>query len=418
MATELFVRNPWYLRHELPPAPRISWSVPFLKDTRITTEAFTQFHLVGTDYRMLTVGVEETKDQTPAGTVVHPSWVYGDKQRILESYLREQHPMVVIAGLPICRPPFLTFYDWLSRLQEEYPDTAIHLHGINAFRIMFGLGFASADYDPLEDVTLGRVRLPCGRTIGPDDWPTWGKWFRMLGWNWRDIKHTKDRAHYSIAAAYWAAEYFRKEIPFSLRDTAISVRPGDDPPMAGDFVDRYRRSHAAEGDKIICDACSLAPHCKLYREGAVCTLNESPSSELAKMFGSRNSDKIIEGLNKLLAMNAERVTEARQRETSNEDGLDEKVTKLIDSMFNQGVKIAKLINPALTNPKLQIQIGLAQVQGGNAAPANQLAAAAIAELERRGHARENITLPMVEDVIREMTGGEPAAIEVRSVDNA
>jgi hypothetical protein len=364
---------------------------------------------------MLVVDVHQTTEWLPSGQTTHPTWVYGDKQSHLESYLREQLPFVAIAGVPIFAPPFIEFYAWLGQLQDEYPDTKIHLHGGTTYRQLFGTGVGSADYDPMEDVHQGRVRLPCGKVIGRDEWPTWGKWFRMIGYDWRKINNLRDRCEYSIAAAYWAAEFFRKEIPFSLRDHMVTVRPGDDPPIAGDFVDRYRRSHSAEGDKVICDACSLAPHCKLYREGAVCTLNDSPTKELARLFSSRDSSKILEGMGKLLEMQIERLEEGRGREKTAEDGLDDKVTKLTNDVVNQAAKLAKLVNPALTNPKLQIQIGLAQINGG-ATPPNQLAAAAIAELERRGHSRESITTDMVESVIREMV--EPPAIEAHEVSDA
>lgn len=417
MASDLFIRNPWGIRSLLPPSPQIAFSQMYLNDVRVTAEAFVQFHLVGQQYRMLVVDIDETTDWTPSGKVTHPTWIYGDKQSRLESYLREQHPMVVIAGLPVFNPPFIDFFDWLSRLQREYPETVIHLHGGNSFRQIFGLGLRSVDYDPSEDCQNSSVRLPCGRVVRPEEWGTWGKWFRMLGFDWRKIQSFADRCEFCLASAHWGAQYFRSEIPFSVRDPHIGVRVGDEPPIAGDFVDRYRRAHAEDGDKVICDACSLASRCKLYREGAVCTLKESPSAELAQMFGSRNSDQIIAGLNKLLAMNAERVVEARDRESTAEDGLDDKVTRLIDNMINQGVKIAKLVNPALANPKLQIQIGLAQVQGGGTPPANQLASAAIAELVRRGHPRESITVDMVEAVIRE-TVSETAAIEAGEVNDA
>lgn len=412
MTTELWLRNPWNARSYLPQQPRVVWTKQFLKDTRFTTEAFTQFHLVGQAYRMLTVDLEQTTEQTESGTTTHPTWIYGDKQSRLESYLREELPMVVISGIPIFRPPFIEFFLWLGSLQEEYPDTVIHLHGAQSFGQIFGLGLRSADYDPIEDARSSKVTLPCGRRIAHEEWATWGKWFRLIGWNWRELDSLQDRVQFNISAAYWAAEYFRKEIPFAFRrsqGTSLKQVKPDEVPLTNSFIDAYRRRHAEEGDKVICDACSLAPHCKLYREGAVCTLNDSPTRDLARMFNSRDSNKIIDGLGKLLEMQAERIAEARNREQFNEDGLDEKVTKLIDNMVNQAVKVAKLVNPALANPKMQVNVGILS-QAQNASP-KELAAAAIAELEARGHDRDNITMPMIEEQIREMTGA-PAAIEV------
>ena len=413
MATDLFLRNPWHLRDKLPAYPRLAWTRQFLRECRINPDAYMQYHLVGRPFRVLTVDIDETTDTTESSTTTHPTWVYGDRQSRLESYLREQLPMVVIAGIPVFMPPFLEFFHWLSSLQEDYPDTKIHLHGGQEFTQIFGLNLGSADYDAVEDARGDKVRLPNGRRIHVSEFATWGKWFRMLGWNWREVTSPQLRTEFNMAAAAWASQFFKSDIPFTFRPTraSLQVKP-DEVPTVGTFLDAYRRRNAEDGDKIICDVCSLAPHCKLYRAGAVCTLNESPSRELAELFGSRDSNKIIDGLNKLLKMQAERITEARDREATAEDGLDEKVTKLIDNMINQGVKVAKLINPALANPKMQVNIGLLTGEA-KTAPPKQLATAAIAELERRGHARENITLPMVEDLIREMTG-EALAIEASS----
>lgn len=410
MGTILWLRNPvGYSRLvEKIAMPRLAWSAIFLRQKKISVESFTEMHFpVGQPYDQLIIDIDQTIRVTPSSSVTrpyatYPSWTHGLSETLLESYLREQHEMVTIIGIPPFVPPFIEFFVWLAELQEEYPETAIHLSGGNHFRQLFGLGYGSVDYDPIPAAALGMVTLPCGyQPKQQSQWAAWAKWFRLIGYDFREINTKADKAEFNITSAHWAAEHYRSEVNFQIRAKRTQKQIAqlrEEIPEQGTFLGEWHNKHAEEGDKILCDACSLAVHCKLYREGAVCTLPESPSRELARCFQSRDSDKILEGLGRIMAIEEERFEEGRSVEREKEDGLDPEVSKMLTTMFHQGVQLAKLRNPALLGNRTQVNVGVA-IGAHQATPA-QLGAAAIAELEKAGWTRESITRDMVERVIR------------------
>lgn len=423
MATDLYLRNPHGYGEILEKLayPQIAWTDLFLRHRKMSADAWHSLRMPeGQPFRALIIDVGETLEldqnhNTNNPLAIHPTWVHGQHESRLEAMLREQLPLVAVCGIPPYRGPFVRFYDWLSDMQAQFPETKIHLHGGHSFSVMFGLGFKSADYDPLPSLRYFRPVLPCGRHMASqDEWAAWGKWFRLVGFDWRKITSRAELLEFNVVSAYWAADHYNEAINFRLKRTGnkgLGLNQfRNEIPEAGKFLDPRHNKESIEGmDKIICDACSLAPHCKLYREGAVCTLNEAPTNELAKLFTTRDSNKIIEGIGRLVAMNVERLQEGRSHETQNEDGLDPEVTKLISHLIDQGSKLAKLVNPALVNPKFQVSVGILQQAQGM--PAHQLAAVAIAQLEQRGYKREDITEAMVWDLIRGEL--EPAAaIEV------
>jgi hypothetical protein len=425
MGTALWLRNPIgssRLSEQLA-MPKVAWNAACLRHHNVSVDRFNELHFpVGQPFDTLVIDADQTIRITPTSSskkphATYPSWAHGQTLTLLESYLREEHELVVIVGIPPFMAPFVEqFYIPLSQLQEEWPKTQIHLNGGNGFRQLFGLGYASVDYDPLTSVALKQVMLPCGaQPKNRSEWAAWGKWFRLIGYDWREINTRADMAEFNITSAHWAAEHFRTEVKFAIqqhhRMPKENAQLREEVPEAGDFVTNYKRRHASEGDMIICDACSLATACKLYREGAVCTLPESPSRDLAKCFKSRDSDKILEGLAKIMAIEEERFQEGRSREKEAEDGLDPEVSKMLTTMFHQGVQLAKLRNPALLGNRTQVNVGVAF--GNHQATPAQMGAAAIAQLEAQGWTRESITRDMVERVIR----GEDvpkAAIEVES----
>ena len=149
------------------------------------------------------------------------------------------------------------------------------------------------------------------------------------------------------------------------------------------------------GDKFHCDTCTLALNCKLYRKGAVCAVPGSEGIELSRYFDTRNSDTILDGLGKLMAMQADRIKDAidDEKETGKKD---KEINKDLKNLFDQGTKLAKLVDPSLrgtSQTNVQVNLGA----GTNGAPSpRQLIAEAVKELELRGVPRENITPEMIQ----------------------
>jgi hypothetical protein len=126
---------------------------------------------------------------------------------------------------------------------------------------------------------------------------------------------------------------------------------------------------------------------------------DSEPAELATFFNTRDSDTIIQGLGVLIASQTRRLERGMTAETEDDDGkLDPEVTKLANNIFNQGHKLAKLINPALTpKPNLNLKFASQTINVSNPA---ELMAAIIGELESRGVKRENITQEMVMSLLQ------------------
>ena len=99
----------------------------------------------------------------------------------------------------------------------------------------------------------------------------------------------------------------------------------------------------------------------------MCSVPGAEPTELAEFFKTRDSDLIIDGLGTLMAAQTRRLERGMADE---EDfGLDPEVTKMMSQLFEQGVKLAKLLNPDLRGgAKVSVNVGVggsAQVQMGN-----------------------------------------------------
>lgn len=148
----------------------------------------------------------------------------------------------------------------------------------------------------------------------------------------------------------------------------------------------------------------------------MCAVPGSEPEELATYFNTRNSDLIIDGLGTLLATQTRRLNEGLLAETVRNEitgdaitELNPEVTKIINSVFDRGVQLAKLVDPSLRDPKLAINVN----RGGqaniiqNASP-QALTAAIVSALEARGVKREEITTEMLKNVLANMAenGGD------------
>jgi hypothetical protein len=162
-------------------------------------------------------------------------------------------------------------------------------------------------------------------------------------------------------------------------------------------------SDAQEGDMIACDSCSLNLKCKYFRVGAVCGVPGSDNSDLGRYFNTRDSGLILEGLGKLLETQSERVQRGLQTEEALQE-LDPEVSKLVSNLFDQGVKLAKLVDPSLrTSPaKIQINAGAGSQTAVMQMSPQELVAGVMRELEKQGIRREDITDDMIKGLLASM----------------
>lgn len=433
--TEVWFRNPHAYVKELAEVggqALVAWDRGMLIKKRIDAVKHAQVYFgVHSDFRLLAVGTQGTaeldKDHDFSNPkAVYPTWEYGEDFRILEEMVSSpisedpevvaadvppderprpgQEHRVVVTGLPNAqlsanRP----FYRHLMELQEEHPECIIHLHGMYSYRVMFGMGFGAADVEPRTSAANGKVYLPNGKEVAYARTIGQLQWVNLLNMSVTDLKVPRERCIFNIKSARWAGEHFNEDIKFKSRG-AVDVDP-DSPNtvIPTTAASRTRQNLAVvDGDKIACDTCSLSDSCKFYRDGAVCSLPGAETNALAKAFQSRNSSKIIDGLGTILAAQTDRLQ--RGMESEEEFGeLDAEVTKMMNSIFKNGVTLAKLIDPSLTKPMVQINNGHAgAVAGSNP---KEMMAKVVQALQAQGHELQDITQEMVLKYILENSSG-------------
>lgn len=430
VATEVWVRNPDYCIRECLELNfgNIVWDEGYLNSRGINPDKFMQLYYPPTmPWRMLIIGSsdEGAKLITPQTSSARPEalfpvWEYGEPMALLEEMLDSEDTGTVVinrspsAGTGVGR----SFFRLLSEMQEENPQTNIHVHGMYSWRVMFGLGFKSVDIDPRTGAKKGKVMLPPGKEVTYEYAGKWPQWITIFGYKPIDLAVPRVRCMYNIKSALWAAEHYRTDVKFKPNGKVVVDPDASHEELAtNNSIFVKRKLQPREGDYFLCELCSLQTACKYFRTGSVCSVPDSEPAELARFFKTRNSDTIIEGLGTLLAAESARLERAMADELM--DGkTSPEVTKIINTLFDRGVKLAKLVNPTLAAAGAT-RVNL--VQQNNAIQAGtpqQLMAAVVAELEGRGIPRQNITPEMIETFLSDPEGVKARAIEVATADGA
>lgn len=419
----------------------ICWDYGLLRKRAIDPTRFCNLHFGTTPWRAMIMRAEGTSliDSThtlekPAA--VFPTWEYGQQWETLEKMVKspvgenpsacsdkdtpveyrpvlgQEHRVVVIrppAGNTSIGKAFLRI---LSELQEENPECIIHVHGLYSFRIMFGLEFRSVDFEARTHASKGRVVLPSGKVVSFEQATQEPHWVTLLGSHPVDLKIPRNRCMFNIKSASWAAEHFKEAVKFKTKGFT-QIDP-DNPfkKMPRNNTIMVKRVRSSAGDKWICNTCNLQLACKYYREGAVCIVPESEPVELARFFKTRDSGTIIEGLGTLLAAQSQRLSKALVAEGEKEE-LHPETTKIINTLFDRGVKLAKLVDPSLaasSAPRVT-QNNLTQI---NASTPQALMASIVEEFVKQGIPRSQITPDMVLQIIKKPEDVRGRAIEVAS----
>lgn len=444
MAVEVWWRNPdLYIKeivelHET----RIAWDRGLLVKKNIEPNRFADSYFPPVlHYRMLAIGEQgaaelDRNHGMNRPRAVYPVWEYaaddieilaellakpvGDDEamcsdRTLPADVRpvygQEHRVVVIRTPPANTGPGRKFLKILRSLQADYPDALIHLHGVYSYRVAFGMDVARAvDLDPRMAASKGRVYLPNGKEVTHERASLTPHWVTLVGYAPVDLRVPRNRCMFNMKAAKWAAEHFKENVKFRIRGAYDADPSAVVVPLPTGGGVQTSGKPAKVGDKIICDICSLQDTCKYFRAGAVCSLPRSESVELARQFGTRDSDTIIDGLHKLLEIGAKRLEMGLENEEI-EGELDKEVTKALNTLFDRGVKLAKLINPALA-VRANVNLNM-NPKGVSEVDVRALTKQAVAALEEQGIARKDMTPQMIMRML-----APPEAIEAHVAERA
>lgn len=430
-SVDLWWRNPGLYIRELVECDerQIIFDTGYLINKRIDARKFLDLHYMGTPYKyriMDNAVVREYISEQKNPVAVYPTWEYGDESEALERFLitppgtdkakclntvipRDYRPIfgqpnvVYVTDLPDMTTPFgKKFLSQLKTLQSDYPESTIVPHGTFAAFTLLSLNFKALDFEVRQAAANGVIYLPTGKQLKVKHTSLipYAKWLRLLGFLPVDMNDARKRCLFNIKSMRWAVKNYKDNRNIAMRMSykdADSTSSDEDfePAVAGRFI--TKNIQVQPGDRYVCNSCSLQYDCKLYREGSVCTLPKSEPGQLAKHFGTRNANDIIDGLGALVQINAGRAALGVEQE---EDfGLDPNVTKIIDDTFRQGTKLAQLIDPNLRSAKVQVNIGQSAGVINNSPDMSSVVSSAVRELERAGIKREDITPEMIEGVL-------------------
>lgn len=307
----------------------------------------------------------------------------------------------------------------MSNIQKMYPGVELIFTGSTRFDVLFGHGFSSVGYRLHEGDDTGwtpRVVLPNGKHLKGEDIfeSTWADWFELVGWRQQDLYNGRQATRFALASLGWARQYFNSVVPFvhngSSRKNILSpefwqARPNDFVlPKSRRTLMHNSKLNLAEYDRFACDTCILQSSCKLFRQGSICVVKGSEGVGLAEHFGTRNVDKLLGGLVKLVEKQAERLDDSLKAEEDAEE-INPEVTKQFNQLFANGVKLAKLLDPSLNGgPSVSVNVGVGAggVAAISTANPKQVVASIIQELEASGIPRENITHEMIQGFLKNM----------------
>jgi len=322
------------------------------------------------------------------------------------------------------------FWLRMSGIQQEFPNVELFVNGSKSFSTVFGLRFKAGDIG-LSDLgdSNQHITLPNGMTIKLNEGELrklfqWEDWIKALGFTIDQVVTSQmERYRFRVRAARWAAKHWADNYRFHTNSLNASpdYEATDEtyvPPKARTVM-LSRKFTTLDADKVLCNRCRIAPGCKLFRSDSICGLKDSKVGDLEKFFQSRNASLIIQGLANIASLQAQRLENAMAAETAAGE-TDPDVTKQMNSLFSNGVKLAKLVDPNLNGgPSVQVNVG---VSGGNAQVVTNMNPKAVMAdimqaLEHQGIARENVTADMVEGILKSMAhdGDRQRAIEANTV---
>jgi hypothetical protein len=423
MVTQVYFRNPKNYARELVAsgATRSTWDEGFCTKYKIDPSKYlSMFYPENVEWEAIVIGwsgarVLDRDHNLSNPREVHHVWsVEGNiKAGISEFFARLRAEnftkILVVTDMPnVASDAGKKLLLDLAEHCDQNPEAKILLHGSYSFNAMFQYGFWGADMDPRVVASKGKIVLPNGKEIdtrkgNPVDYL---QWIHLMGFKVSELTEARDRCIFNIYSALWAGQFFETNFAFKSRKHKVDfdVSESEFTPAKSNRFKRVKHDFK-DSDKLLCNTCTVQVSCKYFRLGAVCSVPGAEPAKLAEMFNTRNADLIIKGLGTVLATQANRAETAMADETLSGD-LSPEVTKILNSLFNNGVKLAKLVNPDLNGKGVQVGIqlnGVATASIAAASSASQLTSSIVAKLEERGIPREDITPGMIAAVLADIT---------------
>jgi hypothetical protein len=354
------------------------------------------------------------------GTVLGTFGVHSRSHSEPVEVVKGQPHRLVLANNPMSDNLWEPIASFAQRLQASNPEATIHYHGGKSVGRTIGIAAKSFDHpvrigwdDGIPIVLLPNgMRWPMGKKINSYQ----AHWLKIIGVNPRTMlklnKSDLSREVYrvNLLSLRWAFLNWDRAWDFR-RATAdeihIAASDMDWEPTTLKIRMRRTRSEDQLLDRWLCNTCSLQFRCPYSREGAVCIVPDSEPVELAQFFQTRNSGTIVEGLGVVLGAMARRANtgiaaESKRTLEDGETGLSPEVTRILNSLFDRGVQLAKLVDPKLAarmGPK--INVGVINTAGGPGMTSQALLVGVAAELESRGIKLEDATAEDIERVLSE-----------------
>jgi hypothetical protein len=419
----------------------VSWTAPDVMSKRIDTQRFMRTNFAGTPWRQLHISdwCAWDQDYTCARDEVigvypvfnidkHPlsdlkdylENPWGDRavQSDLDWFERPVHGQinrVVIKSLRAGDAFEQRKVRKLRDIQLAYPEVEFFIHYSNNYNILFGSSFGGGDFNPRFASIGNRITLPGGRSVKDYDYPE----VKALGFDPSDfVGSITERTLFNITSARYAAHHWENPTGLSKRRPRLREVDHSSPTMFAHAPNSsIKTAFPAElvkpTDKIVCDHCSLWRMCTSYRKASVCNMAGTESKKLSDMALSRDAGVITDMLASIVSKQAERAERALTDEqfSAKTDGLDPQVDKMLNSLFKNGVQLAKLRDPTLGKPLVQINnntlnAGGAAASVGGADP-RALVASVVAQIEAKGIDRSEITQEMVELAMQEHVESTP-----------
>jgi len=442
--TEIFFRNPHNYIKELaavPLARKVAWDRGMLMKRAIDPVKHAKLWFANEPFQLLIIGEQGTAhlDNThdmDNPIAVYPTWSYadddfGDLEEMIFNPIGEDQKACNSPGVPadelpvygqehrvvlVDMPPATTGI--FKNLMRSILDTAdefegtvkLHLHNSYSYPSMFGRGMASADYDPRTNAANGKIHLPNGKLIPTTQIQRASHWVAQLNMTPGELSDPKNRCIFNIKSAMWAADNYERDLKFTKKGDVnldpsakqVQSHPGARTVLNG--------AKPQPGDKVTCNSCSLQNDCQYYRPDNVCTLPDSETSALANYLQSRNADRLIDAMGTMLGAQARRLEKAVKEEEEFGEYSPE-VTKMINSLFANTLKLTKVIDPSLTKAQVQVTVGAGVVGVAQAASPQQLVAKAMQALEDQGYSREEMDQELVRNMVIQMSAPQQPAIQ-------
>lgn len=274
-----------------------------------------------------------------------------------------QERRILIYGFPKRMAAWEGIFRDLMEAKRAHPDIIFHLHGQKSIPRTLATGVDSFDHPVTIDWQNDQPRLLLanGSVLDHEAYKKSDdhrKWARLVGVDVRSIFDQEDRVRksrrmytFNLRSLKWSFTNYDRV--WSMKVVDESDVDVDDPDSSWVPVDlRYKPRTTEITDKWLCDLCSISHRCPFFRPGAICIVDDSEAKELATNFKSRNARDITDALGSLLAAQGTRAAEALKAEKEHNDTAEtpkfsSEVTKMLALLFDQGVTLARLIDPHL-----------------------------------------------------------------------